>query len=303
MDLNGDGNIDILSGSYSRKEKDMAGLFQVLWGKPDGTFGKAQVLAGSDGKPLLLPKGGSDDAITDRICTRPFAVDLDGDGLLDLVTGNFRGTFAWFRGEAKGRFAPNATWLEQDGKPLRVDGHSDPFFVDFDKDGDLDLFSGSMQGGVFYFANEGSRTAPKFGAKTTVLKTHGHAMPGADPKFGDAHLTGPAADTRVWVADVDADGKLDVLVGDQIVLLHCADGVSVAEATTRYAAWSKRQQELFRAQTATSEEEEKGEKGEKKAVAITASADFSERYQALEKERDAFARQESTGFVWLLRGK
>ncbi|NJN14803.1 MAG: hypothetical protein HC813_04155 [Planctomycetes bacterium] len=37
MDLNGDGNIDILSGSYSRQDRDMAGLFQVLWGREDGT--------------------------------------------------------------------------------------------------------------------------------------------------------------------------------------------------------------------------------------------------------------------------
>ena len=30
MELNGDGHLDILSGSYSRQSEDMAGLFQVL---------------------------------------------------------------------------------------------------------------------------------------------------------------------------------------------------------------------------------------------------------------------------------
>ena len=297
MDLNGDGHLDILSGSYSRQDQDMAGLFQVLWGKPDGTFGKPEVLNGSDGQPLLLPK--SDD-ITDRICTRPFAVDLDGDGHLDIVSGNFTGTFAWFRGEGKGKFAPTSTWLEHAGTPLRVDAHGDPFFVDYDKDGDFDMFSGSAQGGVFYFANEGSKTAPKFAAKATVLKAHGHAMPGADTKFGDAHLTGPSADTRVWVADVDGDGKLDLLVGDQIVLMHCAKGVSEADAAKKYAAWLEKQQALFKAQTTTTEVDEKT--GEK-SVALKASDDFNERYQALEKERDTFVKQESTGFVWLMRGK
>lgn len=303
MDLNGDGNLDILSGSYSRQDRDMAGLFQVLWGKPDGSFGKAQVLDGSDGQPLLLPKS---ENVTDRICTRPFAVDLDGDGNLDLVAGNFTGTFAWFRGEGKGKFAPTSTWLEQDGAPLRTDGHGDPFFVDWDQDGDFDLFSGSSQGGVFYFANEGSKTAPKFGKRITVLKAHGHAMPGPDAKFGDAHLTGPSADTRVWVADVDKDGKLDLLVGDQIVLLHVAAGVTEDEARTKFAAWNKKQEALFKEQAKRAEQEaeaEKGEKGEQKAIEITASSDFQERYEALQKERDAFLVQESTGFVWLLRGK
>ena len=50
MDLDGDGRHDILSGSYSRMEQDMAGLFQVLYGKGDGTFRPAEVLMGTDGK-------------------------------------------------------------------------------------------------------------------------------------------------------------------------------------------------------------------------------------------------------------
>ena len=34
-------------------DNDMAGLFQVLYGKGDGTFRKAEVLKGTDGKPLI----------------------------------------------------------------------------------------------------------------------------------------------------------------------------------------------------------------------------------------------------------
>ena len=55
MDIDGDGHLDILSGSYSRMDKDMAGLFQVLYGKADGTFRKAEVLKGTDGEPLIIP--------------------------------------------------------------------------------------------------------------------------------------------------------------------------------------------------------------------------------------------------------
>ena len=82
----------------------MPGLFQVLYGKPDGTFRKAEVLKGSDGKPLIIPLNGQ--TFTENICTRPFAVDWDGDGRLDLVVGNFSGTFYWFKGEGKGKFRP-----------------------------------------------------------------------------------------------------------------------------------------------------------------------------------------------------
>jgi hypothetical protein len=285
VELNGDGKLDILSGSYSRKDQDMAGLFQVLWGHGDG-WKKADVLNGSDGQPLILPRT---DEVTDRICTRPFAVDYDGDGVLDIVSGNFSGTFGLFRGEANGKFAPQATWLENDEGPLRVDAHSDPFFVDWDKDGDLDLVSGSAQGGVFLFRNDGTRKAPKWSARQTLLEPsghHGHAV-GAEPQLGDAHLKAPSADTRVWVDDVDGDGLLDLLVGDQIVLVHAVDGVDPAEAKTKFVAWQKKQQQFFQQQ----------QPGEDEA----AQKEWREKYEALEKERDTFARQEMTGFVWLLR--
>jgi hypothetical protein len=168
VDLNGDGNVDILSGSYSRHEKDMAGLFQVLWGNEDGTFNKAKGLEGTDGELLIIPL---DDrkSVVDAICTRPTAADIDGDGHLDIVSGNFAGTFCWFRGEGAGKFSPAPEWiLTTDGERLKVSHHSDPFLVDWDKDGDLDILSGSSSGGVSLIANIGSKTEPQF-AKPLVL--------------------------------------------------------------------------------------------------------------------------------------
>src|SRR5947207_15335912 len=86
-------------------EGKMAGLFQVMYGKADGTFKKAEALKGSDGEPLIIPIKGDDQQL-ENICTRPFAVDWDGDGKLDLVVGNFGGTFYWFKGDGEGKFNP-----------------------------------------------------------------------------------------------------------------------------------------------------------------------------------------------------
>ena len=210
MDLNGDGNIDILSGSYSRMDQDMAGLFQVLWGTNDGTFKKAEVLKGTDGEPLLLHRtktrkiwgitiSRDKGNLTDKICTRPTAVDLDGDGKLDIVSGNFAGSFAVFAGEGKGRFAPKPKMLTEKGARITVDGHSDPFFVDWDADGDLDLISGSSMGGVFLCTNRGSAKQPQFSQPTVLVPAVGHQ--GGETRLGDAHLMGPQTATRVWVDD------------------------------------------------------------------------------------------------------
>src|SRR5262249_12451896 len=138
-------------------ERDMAGLFQVLYGKADGTFRKAEVLKGTDGKPLIIPTKG-EDQVTEKICTRPFAVDWDGDGHLDLVVGNFAGTFYWFNGQGKRKFLPKPELSKHGGAPVRTPGaHSDPVVIDLDGDGSLDLVSGSSGGGVYWARNKAGK--------------------------------------------------------------------------------------------------------------------------------------------------
>jgi hypothetical protein len=278
VDLDGDGNTDILSGSYSRLEGDMAGLFQALWGEKGGTFRAAQELAGSDGELLLLPSGGSEDIEIYRICTRPFAADLDGDGKLDIVAGNLVGNFAFFRGEGAGKFAPSATWLEADGERMLVPAHADPFLIDWDRDGDLDLLSGSSQGGAFLFVNVGSRTEPRFGARKTLVEPVGHVE---SEELGDGHLKGPGGSTRVWADDLNGDGKLDLLLGDNVTLFHAAEGVEASLAQAKLGEWHAAVAELI--------EQER--------------EDFSERYAALKEARDPFVKEDATGFVWVLHAK
>ena len=96
----------------------MAGLFQVLWGQKDGSFKREQPLNGTDDQPLVIPAGKDD--VTDAICTRPTATDWDGDGDLDLVVGNFKGTFFVFTGEGKGAFQPPPqSRADPPGRPAR----------------------------------------------------------------------------------------------------------------------------------------------------------------------------------------
>jgi hypothetical protein len=284
VDLDGDGYLDVLSGSYSRMDKDMAGLFQVLHGKADGTFHKAEVLKGSDGKPLIIPLNGQ--PMTENICTRPFAVDWDGDNLLDLVVGNFSGTFYWFKGEGKGRFRPKPEIIKSGGVPLRIQGnHSDPFVIDWDGDGALDLISGSSNGGVQWARNRaGKGKPPELGPFEWLIK------PGHPVEYGqllsEDELTGPTSATRVWVIDVNGDGKLDLLVGDSVTLISPAKGVSAEEFKRRFTAWQKTFQSASKHLSSGTGDQTKQNKAR-------------EEFNKIYNQRSEFMNEERTGFVWL----
>jgi hypothetical protein len=284
VDLDGDNQRDILSGSYSRMEQSMAGLFQVLRGQPDGTFKKAEVLSGTDGKPLIIPVEGEN--WIENICTRPFAVDWDGDKDLDLVVGNFAGSFYLFQGQGQGKFLPEPEPIKAGDKPLKIVGHhSDPFVIDWDGDGDLDLLSGSSEGGVQWAENRaGPQKPPQLEAFRSLIE------PGPQFDYGqvlrDEELKGPVSSTRIWVDDVNSDGKLDLLVGDLVTLISPADKLGAEEFKTKFAKWQQSVSEASKQLNSAAEDEKQRNEAQ-------------QRFQKLYSERNKFMKEDRTGFVWL----
>lgn len=286
MDVNGDGKLDVLSGSYSHFEQPMAGLFQVLYGEDEGKFRAAEPLKGSDGELLLIPY--EDDQVTDGICTRPTAVDYDGDGHLDIVSGNFAGTFFLFKGEGAGTFAPSPSPLhDRSGALLKVDMHSDPVFFDWDGDGDLDIVSGSAMGGVFLATNVGTRKEPSYDAFAKLIAPSGGGHGGESKVMpDDSHLETPSSGTRVWVDDVNGDGKADLLVGDQVTVITPKDGVELAEAQKRYDEMQERIAGIWpRFVEGKEPSQEEMEAASKK-------------YEELREEMAQWVDERTTGFVW-----
>ena len=288
MDLNNDGHQDILSGSYSRMGESMAGLFQVLWGTSGGKFKQTEELKGTDKEPLIIPIKNKDDQLQ-NICTRPWAVDWNGDDKLDLVVGNFAGTFYLFKGQGKGKFAPKPEALKAGKSPLQIEGHhSDPFVIDWDGDGDLDILSGADKGGVQWAKNTAGRgKLPTFEGFTSLIK------PGRIYNMGELvsekELTEPSGSTRVWADDVNGDGKLDILVGDNITLVSIANGLSKKEYEEKLAKWKEDYAAANKAYNEAKDDDDRK----------AAQKRSSEVYQ----ERTEFMNQDRTGYVWLYQRK
>jgi hypothetical protein len=284
VDLNADGYNDILSGSYSRMSQPMAGLFQILWGQPDGSFNQAAELEGTDDEPLIIPA--DDESIIENICTRPMAVDWDADGDLDLVVGNFAGSFYVFSGDGHGQFLPEPKQIMTDNGPLKIKGvHSDPFPIDWDNDGDIDLVSGSSNGGVQWAENlAGGGKTPVFESFRDLIEP-GPQVQNGEP-LDDAELTGPTGSTRIWVDDVNSDGKLDVLIGDSVTLVARTDGLSKDEFERKKEDWQKQMNEASEESIAAAGDEDK-------------LREARSRMQELYDQRSEFIIEDRTGFVWL----
>lgn len=186
VDLDGDGDRDLVSGAA------------------DGTL-LAWRNTGAAAAPVFSPLNGSDNplgAIDVGYGSTPAFVDLDGDGDLDLVSGEGYGTVLAWRNTGTAS-APAFTALTGSENPFqRIDAgfYSRPVFVDLDDDRDLDLVAGEFGGTLLAWRNTGTASAPAFNALT------GSDNPFNGIDVGD--LSTPA------FVDLDGDGDLDLVSGE-----------------------------------------------------------------------------------------
>ena len=124
--------------------------------------------------------------------------DLDGDGRLDAITGSWRDHLAFHRGGGMANGTPAFTLVDTAFARISRGSNTVPALGDLDGDGDLDLVVGEASGTLNWFRNDGSGTAPAFG-------------PAAEDWLGiDVGRRATPA-----LADLDGDGDLDLLVGEE----------------------------------------------------------------------------------------
>ncbi|MEK7865578.1 MAG: FG-GAP-like repeat-containing protein [Planctomycetota bacterium] len=236
-DLDGDGRVDVLSGSWPGelflfrgrdeggyaapemihdKEGKVINIGGGIQEQPDGSFlvyGTTTTEETAEGTWVVYQeervlKTPDKPVYTTGTASAIHAVDWDDDDDLDLLVGDIRGRVHLLENEGTSTaFSFGAArQLEAAGQPLAVEGDAGPFVADWDGDGDLDLIVGAGDGGVTLFRNDGTRSEPKLSAKAPLVTPSDTRDVPAEPRCGIR--------AKPCAADWDGDGDLDLLVGD-----------------------------------------------------------------------------------------
>jgi hypothetical protein len=187
VDLDADGDLDATVGDYD-------GILFYL------------VNTGTSASPAFVEATGASNPflgidVGER--ASPDLVDLDADGDFDAIVGEYFGTLRYFAntGTSTSPGFVEATGAANPFFGIDVGNWSTPELVDLDADGDLDAIVGEYYGGrLHYFVNTGTSASPAF---VQVPNS-------ASPFFGNDGCERSSPD----LADLDADGDLDAIVGE-----------------------------------------------------------------------------------------
>ncbi len=166
----------------------------------------------------------------------PVGVDWDGDGDIDIISGNTAGYIGFFENLSGPRVA-TPKWaapklLEAGGKTIRIMagangsiqgpaeakwGYTTPSVADWDGDGLPDLLVNSILGKVMWYRNIGTRTAPKLAAAQPIEVEWDGPQPAL--AYGWLRPEGQALLTQ-WrttpvAVDWNKDGLMDLVMLDQ----------------------------------------------------------------------------------------
>lgn len=133
----------------------------------------------------------------DTYWNSPGLADLNGDDQTDLVFGTYAGPLNYYINSGTPSVPAWTVNTTLFGGVIDVGAASNPYFFDYDGDGDLDLFTGTQLGDIKYYENTGTTTGPAWEENSDPFVSLKHSIYSA-----------------VAVGDVNNDGLPDAIVGD-----------------------------------------------------------------------------------------
>jgi uncharacterized protein (DUF2141 family) len=203
-DLDGDGDLDLLlANKLDPSDLQRSFIYRIE------NIGSADRPAFRTRAPLELGK---------RFHAAPAFGDLDGDGRLDLIMGQWGPRLAWYRGTAHG-YEPVDTALVT----ITRGSNTVPTLGDLDGDGDLDLIVGESSGWLNYYRNVGEPSRPRFALVSDEFEA-----------IQVGRRSAPL------LSDLDGDRDLDLLVGSELggLALFRNEGSRGAARLVRDSAFS-----------------------------------------------------------------
>ena len=135
----------------------------------------------------------------------PTFADMDGDGDMDMIVGDDSGVLQYYENTAGAGHPASYTLTGPTYFGIDVGNNSVPFVYDVNGDSLPDLIIGQRSGSVYYYQNNGSRSAPHF-----------DTFPITNASFGNINVI-TSGDIRgnasPVITPIDSTGDLYVLVG------------------------------------------------------------------------------------------
>ncbi len=218
-DVNGDGNMDVLSASRADN--------RIVWHENNGVAGTGRVFTSHD-----ITTGTASPLLTNG-ATSVYVVDVDNDGDMDVLSASTRDDrIAWYENDGSENFTPHDITIGGADNPRSV------YTADIDGDGDMDVLSASnADDKIAWYENDGSEnfithdiTTNADGAESVyaadvdgdgdmdVLSASGnddkiawYENDGSENFITHDITTNADGAESVYAADVDGDGDMDVL--------------------------------------------------------------------------------------------